>query len=61
LRSELATKYNIMIAGGLSELRGKIIRIGSMGTSAALSNVSITLNAIGSILRETRKEGRMNE
>ncbi len=51
LRGELARKYNILIAGGLGKLRGRIIRIGHMGTSATFPAVSITLEAIGSVLQ----------
>jgi alanine-glyoxylate transaminase / serine-glyoxylate transaminase / serine-pyruvate transaminase len=53
LRSELIQKYGIMIAGGLEPLRGKIIRIGHMGTSATPQAVSITLSAMSEILRHT--------
>jgi alanine-glyoxylate transaminase / serine-glyoxylate transaminase / serine-pyruvate transaminase len=54
LRSELFSRYNIMIAGGLSEQKGKIIRIGHMGTSATLPSVALTMTAIESILPEVR-------
>jgi aspartate aminotransferase-like enzyme len=55
LRRELVKRYNIFIAGGLGKLRGQIIRMGHMGTSATIPSVSLTLDAIGSILRELSK------
>jgi aspartate aminotransferase-like enzyme len=55
LRNELLSKYNILVAGGLGKLRGQIIRVGHMGTSATIPSVSITLDAIGSVLREIGK------
>jgi aspartate aminotransferase-like enzyme len=45
-----------MIAGGLGELSGKIIRIGHMGASATIQAVSTTITAIESVLRDIRKE-----
>ena len=56
LRGTLASKYDIMIAGGLGELSGKIIRIGHMGTSATIPAVSRTMAAMDSILRDIRKK-----
>jgi aspartate aminotransferase-like enzyme len=55
LRSEMVSQYNIMIAGGLGELEGKIIRIGHMGTSATIPKVRMTLTAMESILKTVRK------
>ena len=56
LRGRLASKYDIMIAGGLGELSGKIIRIGHMGTSATIQAVSTTMAAMDSVLRDIRKK-----
>ncbi len=56
LRGRLASRYDIMIAGGLGELSGKIIRIGHMGTSATIQAVSTTIAAMESVLRDIRKE-----
>jgi alanine-glyoxylate transaminase/serine-glyoxylate transaminase/serine-pyruvate transaminase len=50
IRNGLIEKYNIMIGGGLGPLKGKIIRIGHMGTSATIPKVSLTLSAMRSIL-----------
>jgi alanine-glyoxylate transaminase/serine-glyoxylate transaminase/serine-pyruvate transaminase len=54
LRARLVSEYDIMIAGGLGPLKGKIIRIGHMGTSARPQPVALTLAAIGKLLKELR-------
>lgn len=51
IRAELLENYHIMIAGGLGQLRGKVIRIGHMGTSAKLQAISLTLAALEAILK----------
>lgn len=56
LRGGLVLRYDIMIAGGLGELTGKIIRIGHMGTSATIQAVSATIAAMDSVLRDIRKK-----
>jgi alanine-glyoxylate transaminase/serine-glyoxylate transaminase/serine-pyruvate transaminase len=43
--------YNIEIAGGLGELKGKVWRIGLMGYSSRLENVTLLLAAMGECLR----------
>lgn len=50
LRKELLEFYNIEIAGGLGELKGKIWRIGLMGYSSSKENVDKLLNAFKNIL-----------
>jgi aspartate aminotransferase-like enzyme len=54
LRSELFDRYNIMIAGGLDKLAGKIVRIAHMGTSATSASVLIGLDSIAAVLRDVR-------
>jgi alanine-glyoxylate transaminase/serine-glyoxylate transaminase/serine-pyruvate transaminase len=54
LRAQLLSRYNIMIAGGLGLLEGKIVRIGHMGTSATMPAVTTTLTAMESILKKIR-------
>jgi len=54
LRSELISRFGIMISGGLGQLEGKILRIGHMGTSAKKSAISATRVAIEAILKELR-------
>ncbi|MBV8549679.1 MAG: alanine--glyoxylate aminotransferase family protein [Acidobacteriaceae bacterium] len=46
LREALLQKYNIEIAGGLGQLAGKILRIGTMGPLATEENVAFLLDAI---------------
>ena len=54
LRSELISRFNIMISGGLGRLEGKLLRIGHMGTSAKKTAISTTRVAMESILKELR-------
>lgn len=46
LRDKLMAKYGIEIAGGLGQLAGKILRIGSMGPLATDSSIDFLLEAI---------------
>lgn len=50
VRSKLLNRYNIEIAGGLGELKGKVLRIGLMGYSSRLENVLLLLAALEEIL-----------
>ncbi|MFQ5663402.1 MAG: pyridoxal-phosphate-dependent aminotransferase family protein [Terriglobia bacterium] len=52
VRQRLLEEFNIEIAGGLGELKGRIWRIGLMGTSCTENNVLLLLGALGKILRE---------
>ena len=49
VRTELRTRYNIEIGGGLGELAGKIWRIGLMGESAREKSVMSLLEALEEI------------
>lgn len=49
VRTELRTRHNIEIGGGLGELAGKIWRIGLMGESAKRDSVMSLLAALGEI------------
>ncbi len=51
MRSHLKSKYNIQIAGGQKEMKGKIIRIGHMG-SIGKEEVDLTLDSIEKIIAE---------
>jgi len=51
IQSRLMMDYNIEIAGGLGELKGKVWRIGLMGHSSRLENVTLLLAALGECLR----------
>jgi alanine-glyoxylate transaminase/serine-glyoxylate transaminase/serine-pyruvate transaminase len=50
VRKSLLEDYNIEIAGGLGELKGKVWRIGLMGYSSSPENVDLLLNALDKIL-----------
>lgn len=51
IRRTLLNAYNIEIAGGLGELKGKVWRIGLMGYSARQENVVLLLAALEKALR----------
>jgi alanine-glyoxylate transaminase/serine-glyoxylate transaminase/serine-pyruvate transaminase len=53
-RKRLVSDYNIMIAGGLGPLRGKVVRVGHMGSSARPEKVRMTLAAMGQALKKAR-------
>lgn len=50
IRSRLLNEYNIEIAGGLGELKGKIWRVGLMGYSSNEENVNLLHGALKSLL-----------
>lgn len=50
VRGSLLQDYNIEIAGGLGELKGKVWRIGLMGYSSTPENVDLLLGALDKIL-----------
>lgn len=50
VRSRLLNEFNIEIAGGLGDLKGKIWRIGLMGFSSRYENVVMVLSALKRIL-----------
>lgn len=50
IRQRLLEEYNIEIAGGLGELKGKIWRIGLMGYSSRPENVLLLLAALEKLL-----------
>lgn len=50
IRQELLQCYNIEIAGGLGELKGKVWRIGLMGYSSRPENVLLLLSALEQLL-----------
>jgi alanine-glyoxylate transaminase/serine-glyoxylate transaminase/serine-pyruvate transaminase len=51
IRRALLDEYNIEIAGGLGELKGKVWRIGLMGYSSRRENVLLLLSALERLLR----------
>ncbi|HKZ52033.1 MAG TPA: alanine--glyoxylate aminotransferase family protein [Candidatus Acidoferrales bacterium] len=52
VRGRLMEEFNIEIAGGLGTLKGRIWRIGLMGTSCTETNVLLLLGALEKILSE---------
>jgi alanine-glyoxylate transaminase/serine-glyoxylate transaminase/serine-pyruvate transaminase len=50
VRRALLNEYNIEIAGGLGELKGKVWRVGLMGYSAQRENVLLLLAALDKLL-----------
>jgi alanine-glyoxylate transaminase/serine-glyoxylate transaminase/serine-pyruvate transaminase len=50
VRSRLLKEYNIEIAGGLGELKGKVWRVGLMGYSSRRENVTLLLEALRRLL-----------
>jgi alanine-glyoxylate transaminase/serine-glyoxylate transaminase/serine-pyruvate transaminase len=53
LRRRLLDEYNIEIAGGLGEFKGKAWRIGLMGYSSRRENVALLISALSRLLKET--------
>jgi alanine-glyoxylate transaminase/serine-glyoxylate transaminase/serine-pyruvate transaminase len=51
IRSQLLDDYNLEIAGGFGPLAGQIWRIGLMGYSSRLENVTLLLAALDTLLR----------
>ncbi len=50
IRKKLLTEYNLEIAGGLGQLGGQVWRIGLMGYSSRLENVTLLLAALERLL-----------
>ncbi len=48
--NKMQDEHNIMIAGSLTILKGKVLRIGHMGENATKENVEETLKALDSVL-----------
>jgi alanine-glyoxylate transaminase/serine-glyoxylate transaminase/serine-pyruvate transaminase len=51
IRSRLLKEYNIEIAGGLGDLKGRIWRIGLMGYSSRKENVVLVLSALKRLIK----------
>jgi alanine-glyoxylate transaminase/serine-glyoxylate transaminase/serine-pyruvate transaminase len=52
IRTRLLERFNIEIAGGLGPFKGKLWRIGLMGSSSTESNVLLLLSALEILLAE---------
>jgi len=51
VREIMREKYNVLIAGGMGKLKGKILRIGCMGVVSQME-VLMTVNALGNALKD---------
>ena len=51
----LVQKHRILISGGFKELKGRLVRIGTMGYAARRSFVAATLDALGDVLKSSQK------
>jgi len=54
VRRRLLERHHIEIGGGLGELKGKIWRVGLMGSSCTENNVILALEALRLALKEER-------
>jgi alanine-glyoxylate transaminase/serine-glyoxylate transaminase/serine-pyruvate transaminase len=52
VRSRLLQDYNIEIGAGFGSLKGKIWRVGLMGSGSTGNNVMLLLSALEQILRQ---------
>lgn len=50
VRGRLMEEYSIEVGSGLGDLKGKIIRIGLMGSGSSRKNVVLLLSALGAVL-----------
>ena len=50
VRRRLMEEYSIEVGSGLGDLKGKIIRIGLMGSGSSRKNVVLLLSALGAVL-----------
>lgn len=50
VRRDLLERYGIEIGGGLGDFKGKVWRIGLMGSGASPRNVALVLAALGAVL-----------
>jgi len=52
VRSRLLTEHNIEIGAGFGSLKGKIWRVGLMGSGSTENNVLLLLSALGRVLKD---------
>jgi alanine-glyoxylate transaminase/serine-glyoxylate transaminase/serine-pyruvate transaminase len=52
VRKDLMGEYTIEIGSGLGELKGKILRIGLMGSGSNKENIVFFLSAFGNVLKK---------
>ncbi len=54
LQKRLGEDFGILVAGGIGELKGEVLRIGHMGPTANLQDLLSVVEALGSILKESK-------
>ncbi len=52
VRKDLMNEYSIEIGAGLGDLKGKILRIGLMGSGSKKENIVLLLASLGNVLRK---------
>ncbi len=52
VRKDLMSQHTIEIGSGLGELKGKVLRVGLMGSGSNKENVVFFLAAFGTVLRK---------
>ncbi len=53
LQKRLGEDFDILVAGGIGELKGEVLRIGHMGPTANLQDLLAVVGSLGSILKES--------
>lgn len=61
VRKRLMAEYRLEIGAGLGELKGKIWRVGLMGSTSTARNLLLFLSAFGEILRSLGFKARVEE
>lgn len=52
IRKRLLTEWSLEVGGGLGDFKGKVWRIGLMGHSSRMANVTLVLSALATCLRD---------
>lgn len=52
LQARLREEFGLLVAGGIGELKGEVLRIGHMGPTASAQDLLAVVGALGSILEE---------
>lgn len=52
LQRRLREEYGILVAGGIGELKGEVLRIGHMGPTASAQDLMAVVEALGTILKD---------
>lgn len=53
LQRRLGEDFDILVAGGIGELTGEVLRIGHMGPTANLQDLLAVVGSLGSVLKES--------